>query len=537
MDDNQTLAKTTLRGSIAKTLNVTVKGVWITVIWHPDLQRVGATLGASHLLEGQKVQLSRAQPIFEPLDPQQPSLPLGDPYLSRKPIEITLKGNERVVFQPSASGTGLKVNGQSVHQELELPLATLGEGVVLELANRITLLIYRSFEPSRTSDPMGMLGMNHALGVVRQSILQVADLDISVLVRGESGTGKELVARALHNRSARRGKKLIAVNMAAIPHSVASSELFGHLKGGFTGASHDRAGYFMQAHQGTLFLDEIGDMASDVQVMLLRALETGEIRPVGSTAPQSVDIRFIAATDRNLESAIESGEFRQPLLQRVSGFQIALPPLRERKEDIGILFLSFIRQELTRINEMERLTYRDGHEPWIPSSYVAALCRCDWPGNVRELANMARQVVVLNRGRSDFFPVDIPTNPVIGVTPTEVSAAKAVAANPPRAVWGEEPTGKRRTPSDIGEDELIEALRANKWQTGKTSKALVISKTSLYKMMDACSRIRTPKSLTRGEIEEAMAKVGSDLDGLAGLLEVSPRGLMMRMKELGLVTE
>ncbi|HEU4537176.1 MAG TPA: sigma 54-interacting transcriptional regulator, partial [Polyangiaceae bacterium] len=182
--------------------------------------------------------------------------------------------------------------------------------------------------------------------------------------------------------------------MGAVPKELAAAELFGAARGAYTGSTHDREGLFRSAQGGTLFLDEVGEAPPEVQVMLLRALETGEVHPVGAKAPVAVDVRLVAATDANLESQIRDGRFKEPLLHRLAGYEIRLPPLRERREDIGPLFYHFARGELEATGEARRLAPADPYEaPWLPAPIAARLVRHPWPGNVRQLRNWARQIV------------------------------------------------------------------------------------------------------------------------------------------------
>ena len=240
------------------------------------------------------------------------------------------------------------------------------------------------------------MGESEGLVELRREIRRVADLEIPVLLRGETGTGKELMARAIHRAGRRREKPYLSVNLGAIPPTLAASELFGAAKGAFTGAVRPHSGYFPRAHDGTLFLDEIGEAPPEVQVMLLRVLENGEIQHLGVQETQTVDVRMIAATDLDLETATDEGSFRAPLLHRLAGYEIVVPPLRERRDDFGRLLLDFLREELEAVGEAQRLE-RERSE-WLPVSIVARLARHDWPGNVRQLKNAARQIVIGSRG-------------------------------------------------------------------------------------------------------------------------------------------
>jgi two-component system response regulator HydG len=219
-----------------------------------------------------------------------------------------------------------------------------------------------------------------------------------VLITGESGTGKELIARTLHALSPRRQGPFIAINCAALPETLIESELFGHEKGSFTGASERRAGCFEVAQHGTLLLDEIGEMSLEMQAKLLRALQEGEIKPVGSTERRSINIRIVAATNRDLESGIKNSTFRQDLYFRLNVVQIKVPPLRERKSDIPLLVTSFL-EKFSRQDEMTRELTEDA---------MRRLMAYDWPGNVRELENTIERAVALGSG--PFVTVtDLPT--------------------------------------------------------------------------------------------------------------------------------
>ncbi|MCA9673462.1 MAG: sigma-54-dependent Fis family transcriptional regulator, partial [Myxococcales bacterium] len=232
-----------------------------------------------------------------------------------------------------------------------------------------------------------MIGRGAAMQAVYRLIERVAPSPAPVLVRGESGTGKELVARAIHQRGARRDRAFVAVNCTALPEGLLESELFGHARGAFTGATAPRAGLFVEASGGTLFLDEIGDMAPQLQARLLRVVQLGEVRPVGSDESRQVDVRIIAATHQDLEAQVKDGGFRSDLYFRLNVVPITIPPLRERVEDIPLLVDSFVA----------RACERNPHSPArrFTPALVAALARRPWPGNVRELENLVERLVVM----------------------------------------------------------------------------------------------------------------------------------------------
>lgn len=231
-----------------------------------------------------------------------------------------------------------------------------------------------------------LVGTSRAIQHVRQMMQQVADTDASVLILGESGTGKEVVARNLHYHSKRREAPFVPVNCGAIPAELLESELFGHEKGAFTGAITSRAGRFELANGGTLFLDEIGDMPLPMQVKLLRVLQERTFERVGSNKTQSIDVRIIAATHKNLENMIEAGTFREDLYYRLNVFPIEMAPLRERVEDIPLL----MNELISRMEHEKRGSIR------FNSASIMSLCRHGWPGNVRELANLVERMAIMH---------------------------------------------------------------------------------------------------------------------------------------------
>jgi transcriptional regulator with GAF, ATPase, and Fis domain len=240
----------------------------------------------------------------------------------------------------------------------------------------------------------GFVGGSALLRNVLEQIDLVAPAAANVLILGESGTGKELVARAIHDRSRRRNRTLVKVNCASIPHQLFESEFFGHAKGAFTGALHDRVGRFQVADEGTLFLDEIAEIPMLLQGKLLRVLQEGEFERLGEDRTRRVDVRIIAATNRNLRQEVEAGRFRKDLYFRLSVFPLETPTLRSRREDIPVLAAHFLRQVATRSNvSLPRLTRTN----------VQALTDYSWPGNIRELQNVIERAVILSKGGALHF--------------------------------------------------------------------------------------------------------------------------------------
>jgi len=354
---------------------------------------------------------------------------------------------------------------------------------------------------------------------------------VPVLLRGETGTGKELMARAIHRAGRRRDATYISVNLGAIPASLAVSELFGSAKGAYTGSVRSHAGYFARADGGTLFLDEVAEAPPEVQVMLLRVLETGEIQPLGVQESQRVDVRLIAATDSNLEEATDEGSFKAPLLHRLSGYEVVVPPLRDRRDDFGRLFVHFLAEELEAVGESERLDSNPSH--WLPTSIVARLACHDWPGNIRQLKNMARQLVIGSRGSAT-----VRIGPQLERLLQEASArrGRTEGGDGPAPEPAPRPQRERyRDPSEIAEDELIAALREHRWAVKPTAEALGVSRTSLYALIEKSDAVRKASDLTREEILRTHRELDGDLEAMGRNLEVSTPGLRQRMKELGLL--
>jgi len=261
-----------------------------------------------------------------------------------------------------------------------------------------------------------IVGNCDALNQVLDVALKVAPIDISVLIIGESGVGKEIIPRVIHDNSPRRREKYFAINCGSIPEGTIDSELFGHVKGSFTGAINDSPGYFGTANKGTLFLDEVGELPLATQARLLRVLETGEYIPVGATEVRKTDVRIVAATNVNIQKAISEGRFREDLYYRLNQVPLMMPSLRERGEDIVLLFRLFAMQ-MAQKYRMERVTLTDEAKEM--------LMRYKWPGNVRQLKNITEQISILSKERTitpdilaQFIPQDRESTQLAVITPS-----------------------------------------------------------------------------------------------------------------------
>jgi two-component system, NtrC family, nitrogen regulation response regulator GlnG len=507
----------------------------LTIVSHPQARRVGERHILEALASGKEVALSRNEPDF--MRPGSAlGAPLGDPFVSRRPIRLTVSQDGRAHLFVDEGGTRVAV-GEPLSGGIHLEPEELETGVPIELADRVVLLLHRvEIGVADAPDLLGMVGQSAAIRRVRRHIERVADLGAPVLVRGETGTGKELVARAIHERSPRRSGPFVSVNLGAIPRDLAAAELFGAHKGAFTGATRDREGFFRAAHGGTLFLDEVGEASPEVQVMLLRVLETGEMYAVGASSPIATNVRLIAATDANLEDQIRDGRFKAPLLHRLAGYEIRLPPLRDRREDIGPLFYHFANEELLAIGEAHRLSPEDPYaEPWLSASIAARLIRFAWPGNIRQLRNMTRQLVIGSRGEARLQMDPRLAQELFG---DEAPLPGRLSPSPPPAPPPPSPPlaapAPRRKPSEIAEDELLAALRESDWDFKAAADRLGIPRPSIYDLIDKSPNIRTAGDLSADEIERCFHACQGDLAAMVKRLEVSGRALKRRLKELGL---
>jgi two-component system, NtrC family, nitrogen regulation response regulator GlnG len=472
----------------------------LTILAHPSPERVGERVLLPALSSGRAVPLSRLSPLFaQPGDPA--ARPLGDVHLSRRPVELVpgeRPGSLRLVL---AAGDRIELFGARAADEVSA--AEIERGVVLLLAHRVALLLHRLppfLEPE--TERFGLIGDSTALALLCREIQRVSTIAAPVLLRGETGTGKELVARAIHDAGPRRDRPYLALNLGALPPALAAAELFGAARGAFTGADRRRAGHFERADSGTLFLDEVGEASPEVQVLLLRALESGEIQPVGSEA----------------------------LLHRLRGFEIRLPPLRERRDDVGRLLLAFLRQELGRLDRAHLLGGPGSHgRPWLPAALVARLANHDWPGNVRELRNVARHLAVSCRdaGRAELSDT----------LERSLAAPAPSGERPAEPVEIERPAPRSRIAyrpiTEITDDELLAALRASRWNLADAAGRLGVSRTSLYARVARHGGIRKAADLSREEIAAALERSGGDLAAAADALGVSPHGLKIRRTELG----
>jgi two-component system response regulator HydG len=324
----------------------------------------------------------------------------------------------------------------------------------------------RKLDTVESGNDQVLVGASASMRKLRASLDRLGEQDVPILIQGESGTGKELVARALHERGGRRRKRFVALNCGAIPESLIDSELFGHVKGSFTGATADRAGVFVEADGGTLFLDEIGDMPLAVQARLLRVLQESEVRPVGGSNVRKVDVRVIAASHVDLTAAVEQGRFRQDLYYRLNVVVVRVPPLRERLDDLPLLAAHFLRK------------HGGGKPPSLSPDALEAMTSYSWPGNVRELENAVLHAIALHHG--DVIGAESLPSAIVGKARSGVSPA-AVALDD-----GElEPLteAKRRASAAFEKRYLIKVMEKAKGSVSEAARMSGLDRTNFRRLL------------------------------------------------------
>lgn len=516
----------------------------LTIAHHPDPDRVGERVRLPLLSLAQiRVAIGRGEPSFR--SAKHPSAnPLHTAFVSRKPFWLEGLGDGAVRVDARQSGSHLEVDGAPVQTTVDLQPATIERGVTLKVGSHVVLVLHLERDLSFSTTPLDdqLIGQTEAMLDVKAAVARVAPDRAAVLIRGETGSGKELVAAAIHQASARQARPFVAVNMAAINASLASSELFGHVRGAFSGADQNHDGFFVRAHGGTLFMDEVGDTPNDVQATLLRVLETGEVMPVGGRASKLVDVRIVAATDADLDRAIIDGRFRGPLFYRLAANEIRLPPLRERRADIGRLLYAFLARELAARGRERLLQNPRGEEPpWLKARLVARLIRYDWPGNVRQLKSICHALALACDSPEGLADAELDR-----LMPSRVPTANALLrphAPDPRpdsriTIETEAPQlppkTPARSPASISHDELERVLASFEYRLSLAADHFGISRPTMNELVDKHPRLKRAQRLAPDEIQSALTESRRTAVPAWRLLAVSERGLKQRMRELGL---
>lgn len=389
-------------------------------------------------------------------------------------IETAIAATKKGVFHYLTKPFELENLKKLVIQALQTRLSAIlpreivseGEGVFSEQAKPKITSKLKIDRPTAEDSFYGMIGRSRAMREVFERIEKVAKTDSTILITGPSGTGKELVASAIHKLSGRSNKNRVSVNCGAIPAELLESELFGHVKGAFTGAISNRKGRFELAQGGTIFLDEIGDMPQLLQVKLLRVLQERVIEPVGSSESIPIDVRVIAATHRDLEKAVQEGKFREDLFYRLNVIPIRMPALKERREDIPLLISHFLDRFVSadRSNEIS----------FAPLT-MDLLMGYDWPGNVRELENVIERLVIL-RGGNEILPEDLPAK-IFRSNPLATQQYKTLFELPETGV------DLKQILSDIEDSLIMQAMNRTRGNKNQASKLLALNRTTLIEKM------------------------------------------------------
>jgi two-component system nitrogen regulation response regulator NtrX len=443
-----------------------------------DEESIGGALQQVFEYEGHQVRVARNGPdglsIVEEVPPDVTFLDVKMPGMDGLEVleRIRAEDPQALVVMISGHGTidtAVEATRKGAYDFLEKPLDT--DRLLVTLRNALAVKgLSASVERllSEVESRHEIVGSSFQIRQVLERVERVGPTEARVLITGENGTGKELVARAIHRLSSRSEGTFVEVNCAAIPSELIESELFGHIKGSFTGAIADRAGKFEQAHGGSLFLDEVGDMSLAAQAKVLRALEQGVVTRVGSSKPIQVDVRVVAATNKDLEAEIQEGRFREDLYYRLAVVPIEVPPLRERREDIPML----IRHFVGLLERNDRVTPRE-----LSKGALDRLQLLDWPGNVRELRNTVERLMILSSGETiEAEDVGILATGGIGGSGSggEVLQADTFSEFKDKAERAY----------------LLQRLREHDWNVSETARAIGMPRSNLYKKIERFEMVR-----------------------------------------------
>mgnify|MGYP000247640681 CR=1 FL=1 len=529
----------------------------LTILFHADLWRIGASTALDAFQGGHWVTVGRAGPDFLTQNrPLGTRAPLGDPYISRQQLQVRWL-EPRGLFEVAPSAHGRRpvavVNlapGRSRPTFTPIRSATcLEPGSLIAIGNRVLLLLDCGSQPGPDMSRLGMIGETSNMWDVRREILKAADFDRPVLVLGPTGTGKEVVSRALHQASARADEPFVPVNCAAVPEHLAESLLFGHRKGAFTGADASNAGVFRDANGGTLFLDEVGELPTSIQAKLLRTIQEGTITPVGASRPIPVDVRVVAATNRDPRREIAAGNLRADFFYRLSGHTITLPSLEARRWDIPLLFVHFMAlQRVRHPGQAWMWAGQRASSAPVPMAFFVELMRRQWPGNIRELLNAVDQTLRDNlhggpfvlpafssqalddqghHGQAQDSPGGVLVHVMDKATQLHVARELGIARKTFERVMSESAEYARRDDEPMGAfvkrvralwlGELLEIFVQQDFNQVRVAEALGVSRTTLVRLMTHFG-IPREQDLSAGALASARVQARGDVGAMARVL-------------------
>ena len=436
------------------------------ILEYEDYQFVGAATGQEGIAAVQ-----RERPDLVLLDIKMPGMDGLEVLRKLHALDETLP--VVMISGHGTTATAVEAIRSGAIDFLDKPLSS--ERVIVTLQNALKQSELKLAMESKYE----IVGQSPALRKVLEAVQRAAPTNATVMLLGESGVGKELVARTIHRNSPRAGQRFVQVNCAAIPEELIESELFGHEKGSFTGATEKQIGKFEQADRGTIFLDEVGDMSPKTQAKVLRVLQEQEVERLGSARTIKVDVRIIAATNKDLEEAIQRGEFREDLYFRLNVIPIVVPPLRERREDIPQLVQHFAKLTGDEHNLKPKK---------FEAAAMEALQRYRWRGNIRELRNTVERVMIMSPAdvvRFDDVPAEIRSGESRATMPATDArpATTGLAATPPANATP--PSGTLREFKDAAERAyLVQKLRENNWNISKTAEVIDTPRSNLYKKLE-----------------------------------------------------
>lgn len=477
----------------------------LTIVWHPDVARIGE----QYVFAGTgAVELNRYLPLFA--RPGAEGLPLGHGAISRDRLLILRGVADEIEIRPPSSRMVVELNGAPVTGPVRLAGTDMARGAMLGLGRTVLLCLHWMRCLPKHNPVPGLAGVGGAAIAVRDQIRLAAPTSLPVLLLGETGTGKEVAARAVHALGTRAGAPLVAVNMATLNETLAAADLFGAVKGAYTGAHTARQGLFAEADGATLFLDEIGNTPAAVQPMMLRVLEGGVYRPLGAAQDRHSNARLIAATDQQLGSA----QFNQALLRRLESFVVHMPPLRERREDIGVLIVHVLALES-----------QEGRAAALPFGFVSAVANSDWPGNIRQLAHVLKRawLSVLAGEAPVFAPVSPQLSSQLSLQTSQHDVRRAAVDAAPR-----------RKPAELTEQDILQAMERHGWTIQGAAQSLGISRPTMYKLLEVHSGIRRAELIPRDEISAALGASAGNVQRCASLLKTPSEALRRHLHVLGL---